>query len=345
MPPLNPPWEKRFIEAGQQIGDWISNTPLVGLLDGKYKASDLPGLLAGAVARDAYGYNKNTGSIDSVPGFGWAGVVLPAKRAVEAGLVPARAISDARNAYRAAGATDATVTRETGLWRGPDSILRSEYPDTDWRFNTDTLPKRVNDETNVGLLDAFPGARSFIQDVVPEAKDTRVNLILRDSNARNLGGTFHPKQGIIYEGAKDANFAELGDFEGGILHEIQHVIQTNLGLTTGANSKIATVGTSPRLVELRNKLIQEHPPAKQLYDNAMAAKVSGDRKLAKMFFDEANKEAGLELYKRVIGEVEARNVTNRHYVSQDLLSQLPFVSTMDRPYSIQLPAKGLFAGW
>jgi hypothetical protein len=206
-----------------------------------------------------------------------------------------------------------TVRRETGWFRGEDGLLRYEISDSDARIK----------------LDWFNGLEKFI-------KKYRMNATIKDllhhprlfaayPQFADYGLSFRPSWelggngGIIGKRiflASDQSKAEMLSV---ILHELQHAIQNYEGFAEGGTPESITpenyLDHQREMLDLLDLNIAKY---KREHNDKMLEKV---REQKRTLMDAANFKA----YKRLAGEVEARNTQKRlKMTDRERMKKSPF---------------------
>lgn len=346
--------------------DWlVRNTPLQNPGTAAYSAGQFTGNIFPGIASIAK--NASAPSLSQLNAF-----IGPKAR-----NFPYPALKKAEE-LDAADATPEEIFKQTGLARGAEGIWRKEIDDAGLRFrNGDTsyldIPPSIArlpwDQIQAAMKSRREGplfgaiSHPELQANYPQFGQMTSDLFKRPSwhNSAEPSGGFYPGRKHI-----EANFNTAAQARSVLAHELQHAIQ--------AAEKMAP-GGSPESVrgKIYEGFAKNFPEYKAFQLKQMTDVYKGDpagyakifqappeavemaRRLTKPqirdMLDAKMGIAGLddfELYKRLSGEVEARNVQTRLGMSPADRANIPFWETADYPISkqIALPAeRPLFSGF
>lgn len=227
--------------------------------------------------------------------------------------------SGAEEAERA-GARPEDILAQTGWFRGADGKWRFEISDATAegaRFtpsNALTLGGHLN---HPRLYDAYPDLYSM-------------------TVAKRFG------RGASYDPVRDAiSIGEQSYGKSTLLHEVQHAVQQREGFAAGGEPQMAIrTGFEAQLAPLARRLQMLQ---KEFASNGTLSREQGNELewLVKVFsknteLRRANANEAIRNYRRLAGEVEARNVESREPFGAEVRRQLPPWMTMDTPIENQL---------
>lgn len=263
------------------------------------------------------------------------------------------------------GKTEYSVWRETGWFKGLDGNWKKEvFPHVKDILKDDFVNKIKNNETKYNVL------YKFDKIFKPETKLLEKYKVLKDyrlmfiDDYKKSEGSFNPASDIIRVNlAKLKGINEIGSV---ILHELQHAVQMQEGFVNGSNSdsfledgyKQISKEQLKTFSELHGRLNEfkaAHKESKVLemlqvddpMDPATLKRVLEDEGVLKdsdikkvlelnndigeiiLDYFKNNKDA-FSLYSAVTGEVEARNVPRRQYLTEEQLTDIHPMSTMAR---------------
>jgi hypothetical protein len=171
-----------------------------------------------------------------------------------------------------------------------------------------------------------------------------VQVTLRESNAflHSENGHYSPGKNEIY---MEINPSLGGDAKGSLLHEIQHVIQFKEKFALGGNAEEFNhdLIMRERNDEFKRQTYEELPALLAAYraesDPVKKSEIF-NRRMALMDEIAANKKLtpydwAFEKYKRLAGEVEARNTQTRNDYSEEQRRNTPPSETQDRADHLQ----------
>lgn len=299
------------ISAMALPGDVLSGKVQPGSPQEIERAMDLAGLMVGGPAPVAS--KMAEGTLGSFAGVSSKG--LDRNRLAQAQLLAAKDVHPD------------TIWEKTGFFKGADDRWRYEIPDQEASLNKDVWTTRresvpsgeafeVVDVPMKGMKLGEALNHPELFKAYPHLKDLDIKMLPRSFVEKGVigqmsEGTMYLKDGLDPEFARSV-----------ILHELQHSIQRKEKFARGGNSGEFT---HPNLEK-----------AKKIYEDAIAQ--GGDPKSdalrrAKEILDE-EKDKAHTLYKRLMGEVEARNVQTRMDFDELQRRQTPR-STEDTPRFLQ----------
>jgi len=224
---------------------------------------------------------------------------------------------DLAEEMRSQGKTNEEIRQETGWYFGMDGEARFEINDADARLNGII----VGDHKLGAILD-FPA----LFKAYPDLADTNVYL---DPSLPDGTGEYYPSTDSIHIAPDSAGDAHQ---MGILLHEVQHAIQARENFADGGNLNVALAAVwkptrwgnyviaESALKGVRQALANDQERA-VLYDkDGNEVVVEGRNNLARMegeLVASLSKEAVYDTYRRIAGEVEAWDVTNRHGLSEE----------------------------
>lgn len=218
------------------------------------------------------------------------------------------------------------VLDATGWHMGPDGKWRFEFDDSGAKLaHNPNMLERLNKQGRPFVLDDLSNTLSHnaLYGAYPDAAGVQVQ--------HNLGGI---PSGGAYNPASDRITLEgsalghaTGEAKSTLLHETQHAIQEREGFARGGvpSQFYSSTGTISG-----NTLA---PEAQKIFDSALSDNSVGMSEAEKLFrLSAATKEA----YRRLAGEVEARNVQTRMNMTPDERRMRPFPGTEDVPRADQI---------
>lgn len=216
---------------------------------------------------------------------------------------------------QASGVEREKIWRETGWAIGDDGK---------WRFEIDTAEARLKvkpDTVEHSPIRTLEQTLEFpaLYEAYPQLRSVRVDL------ARGIyGGSWERGLEVIVVRAHGAKSARSV-----LLHEIQHAIQDIEGFATGGDPK--TGGPFREVVRLADEIVAER--IRRWGDSPWKQIVFGDDNASfKAFeFERALAEARWESYRRLAGEVEARDVQRRTEWAPEERKALPPGADADVP--------------
>lgn len=245
----------------------------------------------------------------------------------------------------AAGASRDAIWHETGWFQGVDGKWRFEIPDGASRLNPRKYGEGIPDQPNVApaadqlwhedLYNAYPGLR------------TQEMTVKKGSD----GGRHSSDGNIEIRPASAASGRSVA------LHEMQHAVQQIEEFTPGGSPQSLWNHSNPEISNavkaewdrLMSPISKEEfektysrgwEPTPEQIDQAYLEYVTGTLKARRDPYNIANKAAqetaAQTVYKRLAGEVEARNVQKRMNMSVDERSELPPWWSQDVPDARQI---------
>ena len=233
--------------------------------------------------------------------------------------------------------TPVEVWEATGWMRGVDGRWRFEIDDSSARLvegATDKLrmeadrrraqewadldPEFLN-EPELGVLANKPLTLGDVLDhdglfaAYPKMREVPVFL----GGPPGARGSFAPEAGEIGLGWSMVNLPDQAVST--LLHEVQHLIQTVEGFAVGANTdrgQMERMGYRRALQQVTDEMVAEYPPA---------SRAAARERIEQMA------HAVRETYRRSEGEVEARNVQARQFMTEEERRDLPPDFTRDVP--------------
>ena len=240
------------------------------------------------------------------------------------------------------GADRRAIWDETGWFRGPDG---------QWRFEIDDSASRLTQDADMFALD-FPVDGRF-RDVLdhPALADAygmgNRTKVRRDGE---MSGSFDPRSREIAAYAPNVD-----DARSVLLHEGQHAVQVREGFQPGGN--VATSASDPDLRplvraegEVRRAARAQRVPDYDFYLREILDEA--DSPAARQRYEDYVKELtgeirpeewnsiGRDIYRRLAGEVEARNVQTRMNMAPDQRRATPPWETQDVPDDLQIVRRG-----
>lgn len=238
---------------------------------------------------------------NAIPGgAGAAGIFIgPKSRLWNAGK------ADQAKKALAAGMTEQDVNAILGVSKGADGQLRQEI--SDLGATVERIPGRDNfNLVHPELEKAYPGLLDSMS----------TNFTVKPG-ARQSGSYTRGARALEATGSSSQDLLQV------ILHEVQHAVQATEGFARGGSPNIFKRGakfSNPKAVDLLEaeqleaqkaidkavthyNSIDENHPAKEIAKKQVTNKIAA-----------YNSITPLQLYKRLMGEVEARNTVNRQFM-------------------------------
>jgi hypothetical protein len=194
----------------------------------------------------------------------------------------------------------------TGWERGADRKWRYEIPEVEWRVQNNAVPgyKPPLEGTTEGTL-GYEIVAPDLFDAYPQLKDVAVeiNFMFYGDNANTRGYYDSDKKKIVINGR-----TEFSARKSILIHEIQHAVQDIEGFARGGSPDSTA-----------DSLLVEDDVASWWNDEGGAGEEvpfdelseSGREEAIQRYKDEVLSYSGYDLYHRLAGEVEARNVEAR----------------------------------
>lgn len=222
---------------------------------------------------------------------------------------------------------------QTGWHRGADDKWRFEIDDSDARLVPSDSWEQPATDRGVPLTDVLD--HPSLIDAYPQLGDVQVKV---DDSIKSRGG-YDPATNTITV-RKSYRYPSQGadSLKSTLIHELQHVVQTEEGFARGGNS---AEFVRPRVEERDrltgrqaaiDKLLADAPPGARR-DQLLAerGKVSGQLREKGLADDQSIKTGAFKDYQRLAGEVEARNTQSRLDLSEDERRSTPPSETADTP--------------
>lgn len=308
-------WPERMVRGAISAmalpGDVLSGKVQPGSPQEIERAMDLAGLMVMGPAPVASKLAEGTlGSFAGVTAKG-----IDKNRLAQAQLLDAK------------GVHPDTIWEKTGFFRGADDRWRFEIPDDKSNLNIKGFDRRVDEDMSGELVPSVSVKKegTTLGEALHHPELFKAYPHLKDVKILPLPKSIADK-GIIGQMSGDTMFLKDDlhpDFvRSVILHELQHSIQAKEKFARGGSAREFT---HPNLKK-----------AQKIYDDALAA--GGDPKnpsliKAKEILDDEI-EKSHTLYKRLAGEVEARNVQTRMDFDEIQRKRTP-LSTEDTPRFLQ----------
>jgi hypothetical protein len=205
---------------------------------------------------------------------------------------------------RDAGATRDEIYDETGFFVGPDGRWRFEISDADAELRT-------------GAFDRFSGRMTAsatdlrqvlhhpkLYEAYPQLLDMWVDLSINPKN-QNKGTFFGDAPRIAVEAKTIEKARSI------LLHEIAHAIQHIEGFATGGNLSMGEAYSGAQVEFLQNDIRQLEADLEKAYANLDRDKIDELTTSLEAAQRGLVRAAKYEYYRRIAGEVEARNVQTR----------------------------------
>ena len=214
----------------------------------------------------------------------------------------------------AAGAYPDEIYDKTGFFQGADGKWRIEFVDTDARLNAAKFRKMDGGERQFSgrLGDVLTHKALF--GIYPMLADLRVKLDIREGQP---GGVYQPGTTRI-----EARGEDIEAVRSVLLHEIAHAIQHIEGFAFGGNPLMGELYEGEKVSEYLS-LIAKNKEQQTTVARAHNSGANHEKAVEMMGLlltreselqDRLKEAAGYEYYRRLAGEVEARNVQARDEV-------------------------------
>lgn len=222
---------------------------------------------------------------------------------------------------------------QTGWHRGADDKWRFEIDDSDARLVPSNSWEQPATDKGVPLTDVLD--HPSLIDAYPQLGDVQVKV---DDSIKSRGG-YDPTTNTITVRKSYRYPSEGADsLKSTLIHELQHVVQTEEGFARGGNS---AEFVRPRVEERDrltgrqaaiDKLLVDAPPGARR-DQLLAerGKVSGQLREKGLADDRSIKTGAFKDYQRLSGEVEARNTQSRLDLTAEERRATPPSETADTP--------------
>lgn len=336
--PYEPSWRDRL--AGLMMGDAKASPERRRVVEGLLGSSGLG--------------NSGIGLVDVTPVGGLLGAQEAAKEGDYRGaamnamfLGPAAKTANkvalkAAEEMAAKGATREAIWNETGWFKGVDGKWRFEIPDND-------IPTKLRPTEE--QLFQYPAVNDFVPHkdlfaAYPELKGAKLGPELKD------GGSWIADQNVVTVrpiDPTDFSGAPVKNTKSVTLHELQHAVQDKENFARGGNvemmrdnatARYAKIADAARTVQNRVSSLGEDLATASNF----IAKNEGLDPIQLKYWaekpgDELKKASELtprEQYRRLAGEVEARNVQQRMDMTPDQRRQTPPWLTQDTPDELQI---------
>jgi hypothetical protein len=231
----------------------------------------------------------------------------------------------------------------TGWGRGKDNKWRFEIDDSKAHLWSETTNKLRNTRGNIPLK---PGGGGFSHPALYEAYPELKNTTLRADYSGN-NGTFYGKRGENYDIALQSRPRPM--MQSTLLHELQHAVQGIEGFGRGSNPgmhaphpSIKRAGDARALIQLRlNSLLGKdgwkayHEGKPIPHAEEVGKLMEAQRKIGALETNLNMRRGSHAQYRKVSGEVEARNVQHREEWDALKRSDVPPVYSEDVPRSKQ----------
>ena len=228
-----------------------------------------------------------------------------------------------------AGIDDAAIWRRTGWWKAPDKKWRMEIMDGNVdRFMIYDIKDLEDIPFETTLGDVYNNPELY--KAYPQLENMKVIFRKKISNDENTYGKYKARDKIIM--IKNTRSAE--QIQSTLLHEIQHAIQDIEGFSRG--------GGTPSILDLKQELLYDNK-IKRLekrlgkvdknsdeYDKIQEQidKIK-DKYESKYGVEYGKQSISFNYYRRLGGEIEARNVQEREKYPEYRRRDLPPFETQD----------------
>lgn len=297
---------------------------------------------------------------------GYAPMVQPFLADESGAFAGLRALTADRAAYDRAvdmasrGASRDDIWNATGWFKGVDGKWRFEIDDSAAQLHMVPMAKRENllgrtvgaNMDHQELWSAYPDlARDWFQPVPPGSQ-------------KGVRGSYQPPNDGVSRGVLRLADNEPSEMRSTALHELQHAIQGREGFARGGNiddgfvlSQDIAASRASRAQDELERMVSALPEALQRQFNMFAFSEPSDEMRRRFMlneqlapvvakFDEVRQlnsastkltpESALDAYRRLAGEVEARNVQSRLGMTADQRRATPPWATQDTPDDMQI---------
>lgn len=215
----------------------------------------------------------------------------------------------------AAGSYPDEIWQETGFFRGVDGKWRIEIADTDAKLREDAFA--VADDGGEDYSGPLSGVLTHkdLFAAYPELKNTQVRIGL---GGEKNGGVYREQENTIEVDAKT-----LKDARSVLLHEVAHNIQAIEGFARGGNTNMGEIYEGENVITYKSMLKQNEEKQETVMRQVRAnsedkSVLDKSRDILEQLIRQENEikerlsyAARYEYYRRIAGEVEARNVQAR----------------------------------
>jgi hypothetical protein len=241
-----------------------------------------------------------------------------------------------------AGADRRAIWDQTGWFKGPDDKWRFEIPDNASKLGTAAEDRFLDERPLQGKV-AGNFWHKDLYDAYPDLRRLDVNVARAGDYRKPFDGSYNGS--AIYGQA-----SSIGDARQLMLHELQHGVQDAEGFARGGNHATAAM-EMPDLVRAEGAKLREARASRVPdYDFFRKDIMEGDPDtpaLRREYSDYVNKltgevtptewdAIGRTLYRRLAGEVEARNVQTRRDFTPEQRRATPPWETQDVPDAQQI---------
>lgn len=239
---------------------------------------------------------------------------------------PIKSQLDIAKQLEAEGKTSEEIFDETGWEKGADGKWRFDIPDL--KLDFDKIDK-LGDDGRASLGDVIKNKKTWstYKRMYPGLEDYSIHF-MSDNETTTKGYADVEDQIIMINKAK----MESPEYMNGVLvHEIQHVIQVDEGFALGG-----TPEDLPYDQGIYDLMMEAHR-ANMKYNQAPEG--SEEKKLLEKERDELDdryNKATYDMYRRLAGEVDARNAQERTKYEFGLRRYMPISSTEDTPRDKQI---------
>jgi len=239
---------------------------------------------------------------------------------------PTGALAKAREML-AKGKDEEAVWQETGWMKGAEGKWRFEIDDSRAKITAEIKELSIDSfdfEEGIKLIDFLVHPALF--KAYPQLKKIPIKMELGELNLLTKGlkpgASYSPEKGTIEIRAKNLNQAKDQ-----VIHEIQHAIQVIEGFARGGMPGQFVSKYRQRMWDLMDTVNQYNMALKENIDNPAVYNRLMDKKLAVVKEYQELEEIGpleaVQKYKRLAGEIEAREVAMRKDLTPELREILP----------------------
>ena len=238
----------------------------------------------------------------------------------------------------ASGADRAAVWDATGWFKGADDQWRFEIPD-----NTSAISPKIANRLNKNIPMMTEAGRTLEHPDLYQSYPTLKKMPMATGLSPEQSGAFttsmingpEPRQRLAMVSAKGP---AVDDVRNVALHEMQHAVQDFEGFAPGGNTKSNMLYSAPEVAPYLSmrKVFESAYKAELAKPNPDAARVRRIQSELNGLNPLIDKVAGLAGYKRLAGEVEARNVQARINMTPQERRATPPWATQDVPTEQQV---------
>lgn len=363
----NPTWRDKL--AGWMMGDERATPERRRFVEGLLGSSGLGSTGFGVV--DATPVGGLLGAQEAAQQGDYRGAAMNAMFVGPAAKTANQAALKTAKDMAAKGAGRDAIWNETGWFKGVDDKWRFEIPDNKSKIGDKAADDLFGADGSKAqsIQSNAPGVlwHDDLYQAYPDLRRVQIEAT-RDPESLTLQGYFSNKTGTPQIGMSASS---LGEMRSGILHEMQHGVQRaegfasgggpmdfmqqkeaeiardalwwrreleSRGLKPGENSKLADDAIIKELNDWGAGDMVPSPTVRQVAHDILGNPQNQLDEITKFYGLDRSVTplSGRELYKRMAGEVEARNVQKRMDMTPDERRATPPWATQDVPDELQI---------